>query len=101
MILESRHGIKLDLKAYGEFELAEKIDSLSDEELNQIGILAAKYISQGGYLSKHITLGAIEFFEGNKREPIKMKRNLSVYDEKEPEPKENTFSRIFKLKKKN
>ena len=86
----------MDLKAYGEFELAEKIDSLSDEDLNRIGILSAKNIGLGGYCSKHIALGAIEFFEGNKREPKRRKRDLSVYNEKEKEPHENVIARFFR-----
>jgi len=95
MIAASRHSIKQDLLAYGENDLAKQIDQLSDDDLNTIGELAAKYIGQGGYISKHIALGAIEFIEGVKREPKRKKRDLSVYDNKELEPKENVISRII------
>ena len=46
-------------------------------------------------------LGAIEFIEGEKREPKRKKRDLSVYDNKEPEPKENVIGRILNRLKKN
>jgi len=101
MIVKSRHSIKQDLLAYGENDLAKQIDHLSDDDLNRIGELAASYIGQGGYISKHIALGAIEFIEGKKREPKRKKRDLSVYDIKEPEPKENVFSRILSKLKTN
>ena len=101
MIAASRHSIKQDLLAYGENDLAKQIDQLSDDDLNRIGELAAKYIGQGGYISKHIALGAIEFIEGKKRETKKKKRDLSVYAIQEPEPKENVIGRILsKFKKK-
>jgi len=101
MIAASRYSIKQDLLAYGENDLAKQIDHLTDEDLNLIGELAAKYIGEGGYISKHIALGAIEFIEGKKREPKRKKRDLSVYDLKEPEPVENVFGRIFTRLKKN
>jgi hypothetical protein len=101
MIAASRHSIKQNLLAYGENDLAKQIDHLSDDDLNQIGVLAAKYLEQGGYISKHIALGAIEFLEGVKRETKRKKRDLSVYDNNEPEPKEKVIARILKrLKKK-
>ncbi len=75
MILASRHSIKQDLLlAYGENELVSRIDNLPDEDLNKIGELATKHIGHGGYISKQIALGAIEFFEGSMREP-KRKEN--------------------------
>ena len=101
MIAASRHSIKQDLLAYGENDLAKQIDHLSDADLNKIGELAARYIGQGGYISKHIALGAIEFIEGRQREPKRKKRDMSVYDIKEPEPKENVFGRILNRFRKN
>lgn len=95
MIAASRHSIKQDLLTYGENDLAKQIDQLSDDDLNRIGELAAKYIGLGRYISKHITLGAIEFIEGKKREPKRKKRDLAVYVIKEPEPKENVITRIL------
>jgi hypothetical protein len=101
MIAASRHSIKQDLLAYGENDIAKQIDHLSDDDLNRIGELAAKYIGQGGYISKHIALGAIEFIEGKKRETKRKKRDLSVYEIQEPEPRENVFGRILnRIKKK-
>ena len=101
MIAASRHSIKQDLLAYGENDLAKQIDHLSDDDLNKIGELAARYIEQGGYISKHIALGAIEFIEGKQREPKRKKRDLSVYDIKEPEPNENVIRRMLNRFKKS
>ena len=101
MITASRYSIKQDLLAYGENDLAKQIDHLTDDDLDKIGELASKYIGQGGYISKHITLGAIEFIEGKKREPKRKKRDLSFYDNKEPEPKENLINRILNRIKKS
>jgi hypothetical protein len=95
MIAASRHSIKQDLLAYCENDLAKQIDPLSDDDLNKIGELASRYIGQGGYISKHIALGAIEFLEGKQREPKRKKRDMSVYDMKKLEPKENVIRRIL------
>jgi hypothetical protein len=40
------------LKAYGEYDLAEKALALKENECRQLGIIAARYIGKGGYLSK-------------------------------------------------
>lgn len=101
MTVASRHSIKQDLFAYGENDLAKLIDNISDGDLNKIGQLAARYIGQGGYISKHIALGAIEFIEGKQRDPKRKKRDMSVYDIKEPEPKENVIRRMLNRFKKN
>ena len=101
MIVASRHSIKQDLLAYGENDLAKQIDYLSDNDLKKIGELAARHIGQGGYISKHIALGAIEFIEGNQREPKRKKRDMSVYDIQEPVPKENLIRRMLNGFKKN
>jgi hypothetical protein len=105
MIVASRHIITQDIRAYGEDDLAEIINNLSDEELNEIGRLASKHIGNGGYISKQVVLGAIEFFEGKVREPKRKKRKLSVYDNKENKPEENLIERglkaIFKGTKSN
>lgn len=101
MIVASRHSIKQDLLAYGENELAKQVDKLSDTDLNRIGELASSYIGQGGFISKHIALGAIEYIEGKKREPKRKKRDLSVYESQEPIPKENVFGRILNRIRKN
>ena len=99
MIRATRHSIRQDLLAYGEPELAVKLDHASDADLDEIGRLAMKYIGEGGYLSKHITLGAIEFFEKQQREPKRKRRDMSAYLIQEPEPKENLFQRMFRKNK--
>jgi hypothetical protein len=98
MIIASRHSIKQDLLAYGETNLAQKIDKLSDVDLNKIGELASKHISKGGYLSKTIVYGAIEFLEGEFREPLRKKRDLSIYKEDTFKDNENLISRMIKKK---
>ena len=95
MIAVSRHSIKQDLIAYGENDLTKQIDQLSDDYVNRIGEFAAKHIGQCRYISKHITLGAFEFIEGEKRTPKRKTRDSSVYDITEPEPKENVITRIL------
>lgn len=95
MIITNRHSIKQDLGAYGEHDLAQQIDQLSDDDIIQIGKLAAKHTEQGGFISKHIVMGAIEHIEGVKREPKRQKRDLSVYKSPESEPKENIIGRVL------
>jgi hypothetical protein len=76
-IQADRDVIKTDLLAYGESELAAKIDGLAEDQLKEIGRIAANHISKGGYLAKTITYGVIEFFEGEVREPKRKKRDMS------------------------
>ena len=99
MILATRHSIKQDLLAYGELELANRVDQATEEDLNEIGRLAGKHIGEGGYIALHVALGAIEFFEKAPREPKRTRRDLSVYQVPEQEPKENVFLRLFGRKK--
>jgi len=94
MIITSRHSIKQDLLAYGEIHLAQMIDNLSDEDLNTIGKLAMKYIPKGGYVSKTIVYAAIEFLEGNEREPFRKKRDLSIYRNDTFQDTENIIARM-------
>lgn len=87
MILTDKKSLKLDLIAYGEFDLALKVDSISDVDMHRIGKLAMKHINNGTYISKHLTMGAIAFFEGQSREPQRKRRDLSVYKKSTPEHK--------------
>jgi hypothetical protein len=98
MILASRNSIKQDLLAYGEVDLAKMIDNLTDSDLNKIGEMAVKHIGKGGYLSKTIVYGAIEFLEGKLREPKRKKRDLSVYKNDTVKDDENTIARFLKFK---
>ena len=98
MILASRHSIKQDLLAYGEVDLAKLIDNATDSDLNKIGAIAAKHTGKGGYLSKTIVYGAIEFFEGKFREPKRKKRDMSVYTNDSTKDNENTIGRLLKFK---
>lgn len=96
MIRATKHSIRQDLIAYGEVELAINLDQANDADLDEIGRLAMKFLSDGGYLSKHIAMGAVEFFEGTPRELKRKRRNMSAYLMQEPEPKENLIERIFR-----
>ena len=96
-IQADRDVIKTDLLAYGEFELAAKIDGLTDDQLKEIGRIAANQISKGGYLAKTITYGVIEFFEGEVREPKRKKRDMSFYTTK-PVDDEKTKQQNFTTK---
>lgn len=98
MILASRKSIKMDLLAYGEVDLAERIDHLTDYDLNKIGEVASKYIGKGGYMSKTIVYGAIEFLEGNPREPKRKRRDLSFYKNDNVKDDENLIARYNKFK---
>ena len=95
MIITSRHSIKQDLLAYGEIHLAQMIDNLSDEDLNKIGTLAMKHIPKGGYISKTIVYAAIEFLEGKEREPLRKKRDLSIYRNDTFQDTEDLISRML------
>ena len=102
-IQADRNVIKTDLLAYGESELAAKIDELSDDQIREIGRMAAKHISRGGYLAKTITYGVIEYFEGQIREPKRKKRDMSFYATKpvevEKAQKQNFIAKLIqKLK---
>ncbi len=79
MILADKESIVQDLMAYGEFELAEKAGMLTEEEIKALGRVAARHIGKGGNLSKTIVLGAIEYFEGEYREPGRKRRDMSYY----------------------
>jgi hypothetical protein len=81
-IQAEKNVIKTDLLAFGESELAAKIDGLTDDQVEEIGRISARHISRGGYISKVITYGVIEFFEGKVREPKRKRRNMSVYARK-------------------
>ena len=78
-IQSDRNVIKIDLLAYGESELAAKIDGLTDDQLKEIGRISARHMYRGGFIAKTHTYGVIEFFEGKAREPKRKRRDMSVY----------------------
>ena len=76
----NKESIILDLMAYGEKELAEKAEELTDEQIAEIHELASKSVCRGGNAVKTIVYGVIEYFEGQCREPKRKHRNMSVYN---------------------
>lgn len=67
-----------ELLAYGEPEAAEKIQELSDEQIQEIGFLAYKNYStfwsgQGPMLDTAICRAIVEYLEGEAR-PLRRKR---------------------------
>ena len=83
MILADKKSIIQDLKGDGEFDLVSKAELLTEDEIQEIGKLAAKYIGKGGYISKMIVLGAIEYFEGKYRVPKRKRRDMSYYKKRD------------------
>jgi hypothetical protein len=71
--------LKRDLQAYGEDELAERMDELSLEDLELIGALAANYMRKHRLIDAMIVQGAVEFFEGKERELKRKKRIMKFY----------------------
>jgi len=94
--------LKIILLSYGENELANKVDTLMDNEIKAIGELAVKYVAQFRLIDQTIACGAIEFMEGSYRPLKRKKRDMSYYrnsstTEKKTEEKEKSKSIIGKL----
>lgn len=96
--------LKIILLSYDECELANKVETLSDNEIKVIGQLAVKYIAQFNLVDQTIACGAVEFMEGSYRPLKRKKRDMKYYrssgtTEKKIEEKENSESIIGKLKR--
>lgn len=64
------------LIAYGEQEAAEKLETLDENALHEIGVLAFEhYLVPKTILNKAICLGVIEYIEGARRE-LRRKRRV-------------------------
>jgi len=80
----TREKLAIDLRTYGEDELAARAPGLSDAEMLRIGELALQHAmsdegatkSGGMLLAKAATLAAIEVMEGQRREPRWKRRRL-------------------------
>lgn len=96
--------LKIILLSYGEVELANKVDTLTDNEIKVIGQLAVKYIAQFNLVDQTIACGAVEYMEGTYRPLKRKKRDMKYYrsigtTEKSIEEKEESEGIIGKLKR--
>lgn len=96
--------LKIILLSYDEFELADKVETLSDDEIKVIGQLAVKYMGQFNLVDQIIACGAVEFMEGQYRPLKRKKRDMKYYRssdtiEKKVEEKGKTESIIGKLRR--
>ena len=96
--------LKIILLSYGEVELANKVDTLTNNEIKAIGQLAFKYMAQFNLVAQTIAYGAVEFMEGTYRPLKRKKRDMKYYrsigtTEKNIEEKEKSESIIGKLKR--
>ena len=70
IISTTREQLAVDLRSYGEDELASRVAQLTDIDMARIGELAyEKSVSPNGekLLAKALALAAVEFFEGAPR----------------------------------
>lgn len=75
---EKEH-LKIILLSYGEIELSNKVETLTDKEIEVIGELSIKYIAQYNLIDQTIACGAVEFFEGAYRPLKRNKRDMKYY----------------------
>jgi hypothetical protein len=71
--------LKIILLCYGEIELANKVEDLSNQDIKNIGGLAAKYIVKCNLVDQTIAYGAVEFMEGIQRPLKRIKRDMKYY----------------------
>ena len=71
----SRELLQVDLRTYGEEELALRVPALTDAEMRKIGEAAGRNATTGGVrlIDKALALAAVEFLEGTSR-PLKRNR---------------------------
>lgn len=96
MILASKQNIMTALLAYGEFEVAEKVDKLADEQVLQIGKIAMNYVATNNLVDKTLALAAVEYVEGKKRDLKRNRREMKYYNDNS-EKDEGFFGRMMKL----
>ena len=72
-ISRSREHLAVNLRTYGEDELATRVHDLTDQEMLKIGEVAASNTTESPLLAKAVTLAAVEVMEGKAR-PLKWGR---------------------------
>jgi len=84
VIVVDRQHLALDLKTYGEEELAQRVLGVSDEQLRRIGERASEHAYTGMLIAKALVLATIEVVEGSPRPPRLSRRKLKgIYPEHE------------------
>ena len=78
MIVLSREHLAINLRTYGEDELAGRALSLSDVQMKEIGERAFVYASTGGVrlLAEAVTRATFDVLEGAPRDPRWRRRRL-------------------------
>jgi hypothetical protein len=80
-----RASLAVDLRSYGEDELAARVDGMSDEDLVRVFERADHYLAldESGLIAKGLALAAVEVLEGAAR-PLRRKRRRlkGVYPER-------------------
>jgi len=79
MMIASKQNIRIALLAYGEAEIAAKLNPLTDEQILTIADMSMKFIADTSLIDKMLALAAVEFFEGKKRNLKKNRRDMSYY----------------------
>lgn len=86
-VIVDRETLALDLRSYGEDELAHRVAAIDDQDLADIGERADDYLygEANGLIPKAVTLAAIEVLEGTGRPPRFKRRKLKgIYPEELP-----------------
>lgn len=68
------------LKAFGEFDIADRANNLTDAQVLEIGKMSMAFISTNRLVDKTLALAAVEYFEGEKRELKKNRRDMKYYN---------------------
>ena len=76
MIDASRETISLDLRTYGEDELAQRVLSIDEDTRKKIGLKAWDYFPESRLLAYVLTRAAIAVLEGKDRKPKWKRRKL-------------------------
>lgn len=87
-IVVSRQHLAIDLRTYGEDELAARALNATEEEMLRIGERGAELACTGMLIAKAVALAAIEVFESKSRPTRWNRRKLKgIYPEEAREPK--------------
>jgi hypothetical protein len=92
-VIVDRETLGLDLRTYGEDELARRVAAIDDEVLARIHERADHYLygEANGLIAKAATLAAIEVLEGTARQPRWKRRKLKgIWPEEAREPLDAT-----------
>lgn len=77
LIESNRHGIAVELRAYGEDSVASEVEAASAKRIEAIGKRSAEIIFAGEKPPKALCLAALEILEGRQR-PLARKRRRGM-----------------------